>query len=156
MTTPRYRLTPELQNAICGYILSGGYPHVAAEAAGVPREVFAEWLRQGEDPDGPAHYHALAQAVRQAHAQARLAAEVSIYADRPLDWLMNGPGKETSEAEGWTGTVRPRPVVPEEQSLLCDPRVQQFFADLLEKMGPFPEARAAVAEVVYALPWSAK
>ena len=48
MARPRYRLTPALQEQIVAYIRAGGFPHVAAEAAGLPRQVFARWLERGQ------------------------------------------------------------------------------------------------------------
>ena len=77
MSMPRYPLTPELQSAICGYILSGGYPHVAAEAAGVPREVFDSWLRRARARRPKKKYRLFFEAIMQARAQVRLAAGVA-------------------------------------------------------------------------------
>ena len=48
MPHPPYPLTPDVQKAVCAYIAAGGFPHVAAEAAGVPRHVFDDWMRRGE------------------------------------------------------------------------------------------------------------
>ena len=48
MARPRYRLTPALQEKIVAYIRAGGFPHVAAEAAGLPRRVFERWLERGQ------------------------------------------------------------------------------------------------------------
>ena len=66
MSIRRYRLTPELQSAICGYILSGGYPHVAAEAAGLPREVFDAWLRRAHARRPATKYRLFYEAIMQA------------------------------------------------------------------------------------------
>src|SRR5438105_11864897 len=108
MSSSRYRLTPAIQQAIVAYTRAGGFPHVAAEAAGVPRAVFARWLRRGEGRRAKARYRAFADAVRQAAAQARLGAEVSVRNDKPLDWLRSGPGRETADVPGWTANARPR------------------------------------------------
>ena len=47
MARPPTPLTPELQGRIVAFVRAGGYPHVAAEAAGVPRHVFERWLKRG-------------------------------------------------------------------------------------------------------------
>src|SRR5438105_549052 len=94
----RHTLTPAVEQALVAYIRAGGFPHVAAEAAGVPREVFADWMRKGEQPGARGQYRNFALAVRQAVAHARLGAEVSVRTDKPLDWLRNGPGRETADS----------------------------------------------------------
>ena len=66
MARTRHLLTPAVEQAILSFIRAGGFPVVAAEAAGVPRAVFERWLARGEAPRGPAKYRAFAEAVRQA------------------------------------------------------------------------------------------
>src|SRR3954465_4955169 len=107
MPPSRVRLTAAVQQSIVAYIRAGGFAEVAAEAAGVRRAVFLGWLRKGDAPDARPRYRAFAEAVRQAQAQARLGAEVSARNDKPLDWLRNGPGRETTRQSGWTANVRP-------------------------------------------------
>ena len=109
MPRQRHQLTPAVQQAILAYVRAGGFPHIAAEAAGVPREVFEHWLERGRGPRAPDKYRALLEGVRQAEAQARLGAEVSALNDKPLDWLRSGPGRETPDRAGWTATVKPHP-----------------------------------------------
>ena len=41
-------LTQELQDRICQLIRAGTYDYVAAEAAGISRQTFFDWLRRGE------------------------------------------------------------------------------------------------------------
>jgi hypothetical protein len=149
MTRPRDELTLEIQQAIVAYIRAGGYPHVAAEAAGVPRRVFERWLRQGEAEGSEEQYRAFAEAVRQAQAQARLGAEVAARNERPMSWLRSGPGKQTGDATGWTGPVRGAPEV-EKASPLLHPEVQQLLRLLLEALTPYPEARSAAARAISA------
>ena len=71
-TMSRTRLTPEIQKSIVAFVRAGGYPDVAAEAAGIPRELFRRWMKQADGPRPSAAVRELAQAVRQAQAQARL------------------------------------------------------------------------------------
>src|SRR5207244_4277507 len=86
-----------------------GFPHVAAEAAGVPKEVFDNWLKKAEKRGTKAPYCAFGDAVRTAVAQARLAAEMKAFQDDPIAWLKSGPGKERPGAPGWTTTIKPPP-----------------------------------------------
>jgi hypothetical protein len=147
MSSSRVELTPAIEQAIVAYIRAGGFPHVAAEAAGVPREVFERWRQRGEGPRARPRYRAFATAVRQAAAQARLGAEVAIHDDKPLDWLRNGPGRETTDTPGWTGPVRPRPAT-QAGSLLLVPEIQSLLSRLIDALASFPDARAAAASVL--------
>jgi hypothetical protein len=154
---PRDRLTPtpELQQQICAFIRAGGYPRVAAEAAGVPARVFARWLRRGRGKRAPAVYRAFADAVAQATAQGRLAAELQVFEKRPLDWLQCGPGKETRSEPGWSST--PKPATGQEaagRSPLEDPEFQALVRRLLDGLASDPEARAKVAELIQEPPKS--
>src|SRR5215470_8351145 len=103
MPSPRHTLTTQVEEKILAFIRAGGYPHVAAEAAGVPRAVFEGWLGQGRRTGRPTKYRTFPEAVQQARAQARLKAETTAFKDKPLDWLKSGPGRETSDCTGWTG-----------------------------------------------------
>src|SRR5262249_46303054 len=85
-----YQLTPEIQNTICAYIRAGGYPHVAAEAAGIPKAVFDSWLVMGRKKRAKPHFKALCDAIKQAQAQARLGAEVKVFDQNPSLWLKSG------------------------------------------------------------------
>jgi len=64
MPSTRPKLTPAVQQAIVAYVRAGGFPHVAAEAAGVPAEVFDSWMELAERPRAAAKYRELADAVR--------------------------------------------------------------------------------------------
>jgi hypothetical protein len=99
-------LTPELQQRIVSYIRAGAFDWVAAEANGVSRKTFWEWLArgEGEDPDRPQTplYAEFVEQVRAARAEARLSAEVEVKRGEPLSWLMKGPGRHQPDAPGWT------------------------------------------------------
>ncbi len=107
MPKKRPSLTPAVEKVIVAYVRAGGYPHVAAEAAGIPREVFDDWLRKGE-AGRPLKYKQFVEALHQAEAQARLNAEVAALKDKPMDWLRAGPGKETAAKPGWSALAKPR------------------------------------------------
>jgi hypothetical protein len=148
MARQRYRLTPALQQEITAYIRAGGFPHVAAEAAGIPRPVFEHWLAQGQTPRGAPVYQEFARAVRQAHAQARLRAELAILSDKPLDWLKAGPGRETADSPGWTNPAKPTSSANGPENPLLDSEVQELLRICLQLLTPFPEARASLAAQV--------
>jgi hypothetical protein len=146
MTRKPYELTPALERAITAYIRAGGFPQVAAEAAGVPRRLFVKWLRAARDKDGNVVYQDFRAAVRQAQAQARLQAEVAVLKAKPLDWLKCGPGKDRPGVPGWS--VAPRAQSRgEERNPLLDPAFQRMLTVLLDALAPQPEIRAAVAKV---------
>jgi hypothetical protein len=145
MARHRYVPTADLARQIAAFVRAGGFPHVAAEALGVPREVFEDWLRRGSEGRGPAVYGILFREVLQAHAQARLTAEVSVLEDRPLDWLKSGPGRPSAGAPGWTAPARAASVAPAGDPLL-DSRMQELFRLLLRSLADHPEIRTYIAE----------
>ncbi len=128
---------------IAALIRHGAYPHVAAEASGVPRRVFVAWLRRGRKRGARGAYRAFAAAVREAAAQCRAAAEMAIRQNGPLNWLKHGPGRERAGLPGWAGPARPRAARAKgaEDSAAA-------LAALLEALAPFPEARAAAARAL--------
>jgi hypothetical protein len=156
MARPRYRLTPALQEQIVAFIRAGGYPHVAAEAAGLPRDVFERWMERGRQARASAAYRAFAQAVQEAQAQARLHAELTTMTDKPLDWLKAGPGKDSTANPGWTNPGKPRDASAAKANKAEQLRVWCAMLDLLgrcvEQLAPYPEARAALAAWLKKLP----
>jgi hypothetical protein len=140
--------TPEIEAKIVAFVRAGGYAHVAAEAAGIPREVFEEWMRKGEAKRAAKTYKHFAEEVRQAEAQARLNAEVAALKNKPVDWLKAGPGKETAANPGWSALAKPRAGAGKETSLMMDAGVQRFLAVLLRALEPYPEIRAAIVGVL--------
>src|SRR5262249_5353542 len=100
-------LTPEVENKVLGYIRAGGFPYVAAEAAGLPRGRSAAWRKRGPPPKPREPYRSFYQRVQQAIATARLKAEVETFSKNPFYWLRHGPGRESPEAPGWTNPVKP-------------------------------------------------
>ncbi len=141
--------TPEITNQICSFIRAGGFPHVAAEAAGVPRLVFEDWLRRGNVKQPRQHYKQFSLAVTQATAHARLQAEIAAKQDNPIAWLRSGPGKETKESPGWTRTIGPQ-ITTNNQSLnlMMHPEMLAIFQTLMHLLAPHPELRTQVAAVL--------
>ncbi len=142
-----YSLTPAVEAKILGYIRAGGFAYVAAEAAGVSRETFAAWLDRGSRADAREPYRSFVRQVREALAQARLRAEIAVMDKTPLHWLRYGPGRETAEAAGWTGTVKPASAAPDRKGgVLTSPDWAQVWELLLAALEAYPELRTALAE----------
>ena len=154
MPRDRQPPTPELQQRICAFIRAGGFPRVAAEAAGVPAGVFERWLRRGKRRRAPECYRAFAAAVAEARAQARLAAELQVFDKRPLDWLKCGPGRETRSDPGWASAPKPVAGGAAAGDWSQQPEILAVFQKLQEALAPFPEARAAASEIIAAPPVS--
>jgi hypothetical protein len=97
-------LTRQLQERICQLIRAGTYDYVAAEAAGISRQTFFDWLRRGEGRSergtAPAHVKFVA-AVRLAQAEARASAEVTV---RKMDpkWWLSRMHRDRTGTPGWT------------------------------------------------------
>jgi hypothetical protein len=103
----RSKLTQDLQQRICAFIRAGAYDYVAAEAAGISRHTFFEWIRRGEgnDAERPATplYAQFANAIRLAKAEARETAEVTIKKIDPKWWLAR-MHRGQPDAPGWMPT----------------------------------------------------
>jgi len=140
-------LTAALQEIITAYARAGGFVESAAEAAGVPAAVFADWMHQGERPDAHPPFADFARAVRAAQAQGRLRAEIDVRESRPLDWLRYGPGRDSARLPGWGAAVKPRVGPLEEAAPLESPAVRSMLSRILSALAPFPEARAALADL---------
>lgn len=81
----------DLQERICAFIRQGAYDYSAAEACGISRKTFFEWLARGEGQDkqrlGNRRYAEFARAVRRAQGEARVPAEIQIKKIDPKWWL---------------------------------------------------------------------
>jgi hypothetical protein len=145
MTTPK--LTVALREQICGFILSGSYPHIAAEAAGVPREVFEDWMKRGGSPRSAKKYRLFREAVLKAQHQAQLTAESRTLSKDPLNRLKCGPGKETPTSPGWSNPGRGG--APKEgDNWLMHKENQELIEVLLRALEPYPEVRVAVSQAL--------
>src|ERR1700722_6201119 len=97
-------LTPELTKQICAYILAGAYDNSAAEACGISRKTFMEWMRRGEDIDVRPHatkFADFADSVRLARATARVGAEITVRKADPKFWLTH-KHRDKSDDPGWS------------------------------------------------------
>lgn len=144
----KIQLTIELRLEILKAIRAGAYPYIAAEAQAVPKEVFDSWMAQGSRKNAWEPYRSFAQDVRQAFAQARLRAEAENLKKNPKLWLIHGPGRETEQYPGWSASVKAAAPEVEAANPLCDPVLMKLLRGVLDALGPFPEARLRVAQVL--------
>jgi hypothetical protein len=149
MAGSRRALTPDVEQQILNFIGAGGFPHVAAEAAGVPKSLFDNWIERGARPGSREPYRSFAQRVSQTAARARLKAEIEAREKDPRFWLMHGPARESADSPGWSSQVKP---LSDTQSggaaapMLAE--VNQVWRKILEKLERFPDARVAVIEAL--------
>ena len=146
MSRLRFAVTEVLIGEIILRVRSGAFPHVAAEAAGVPAEVFQEWMERGSRPGAREPYRGLAEQVRHAHGHARCVSEVALRQKDPKAWLLNRPGKNSDNLPGWTMPVKgqTKPQRPG-AGVLLQAEMQTLLGSLLDVLAPYPEARAALA-----------
>ena len=145
----RPRLTAALENKILVWIRSGDYPHLAAEAEGIPQEVFEQWLARGTGKRASRRYRDFARNVRKASAIGRIRAEIRVLEKDPKLWLLSGPGKERADCRGWTSAVKGTAGAgAREVNLFAEAELAGFLEALLAALAPFPEARKAVAEAL--------
>jgi hypothetical protein len=81
--------------------------------------------------------------VEQAHAQARLRAEIAAFNDKPLEWLKSGPCK--GEVEWGKRASGKKPVVDPLPQL----HTQKFLQLLLKVLQAYPDARKALADAMH-------
>ena len=143
----RIRLTPTLTEKIVASLRAGAFPEVAAEAWGVAKDTFNDWVRLGGE--GDRRYVAFTADVRQASAQARLRAEMEMFKEQPRYWLQFGPGREAGDLPGWTSAVKPRPVSSREPNFLLSAEFRRLGRQLLEILSPWPDAREKAATMLY-------
>lgn len=137
--------TVEQVKTITAYLVAGGTPHVAAQAAGVPRFVYRRWMNRGRET-GEAVYRHFRAAVLQAHAQSRLDAEISVRKNKPLDWLRYGPGKGNPRRPDWTMAYKAAArSAGARANPFLHPAVQAVLHQLVEALTPFPEARTVAS-----------
>jgi hypothetical protein len=149
MSRTRSALTAEIQSRVINFIKAGGFPHVAAEAAGVSQQLFLDWLAKGNRRGAKEPYRSFVRAVDEAIAQARLGVEIEVRKKDPRFWLRYGPGRESDKSPGW-GTVRKPtlPVKPRGLSKLPPKEWSRLCRLIFSTLEAFPEARAAVAQAL--------
>ena len=135
--------TPEITHTITSYLQAGGTPGIAAQAAGISEQTFNRWITRGKTSRAPRALKAFFKAVEQAHAQARLRAEIAAFNDKPLEWLKSGPCKGEVEwgkkASGKKPVIDPLPQI----------HTQKFLQLLLKVLQAYPDARKALADAMH-------
>lgn len=143
------RHTPELENTILAGVRAGGYPHVAAAAAGVDDASFAEWVERGSRKNAREPYKGFVRRLRQAEGQARLMREIEAAKADPQFWLKNGPGRDLPGKPGWAAMIRPTlSSTTQTINLFTSPDFLTFMATLRAVLAPYPEALAALASAL--------
>jgi len=135
--------TPEITQMISSYLQAGGTPAIAAQAAGISEQTFNQWVAKGKTTKAPKALKAFYKAVEQAHAQARLRAEIAAFNDKPLEWLKSGPCK--GEVEWGKRASGKKPVVDPLPQL----HTQKFLQLLLKVLEAYPDARKALADAMH-------
>jgi hypothetical protein len=99
------RLTPEVHQEIVAYVRAGAFAHVAARAAGISPRTFYDWLerREGRHPtrSSTPKLEVFAREVGQAHAFARIKAEVEVFRKNPAHWLRYA-ARTDDDGDGWS------------------------------------------------------
>jgi|VirMetMinimDraft_7_1064189.scaffolds.fasta_scaffold06330_2 hypothetical protein len=81
----RSKLTPELQDKICGLIRGGNYMHHAAAACGIHKSTIHDWIKKGEE-EKRQPYADFAEAVARARGEAVGALVLTIKKAATDDW----------------------------------------------------------------------
>lgn len=144
----RIILSPERQQQIVAAVRAGSYPHIAAQAFGVPSRTFDEWLRRGQAGHGREPFRSFALAVEEAHAQARLRAEMEVLKETPRIWLEHGPGRERPDHLGWSSAVQPSLVRATSHNALLQAEVIELIRVLQEELGAQPEVRQRLGNLI--------
>ena len=100
----RTKLTAELQRRICAFIRAGAYDYAAAEACGINRRTFFDWMQRGEgtsDRKQSPAYVQFVHAVRAAQAECRVTAEIEVRHADPKWWLTR-MCRDQPDLPGWT------------------------------------------------------
>jgi hypothetical protein len=100
-------------------------------------------------------YRLLHETVREARAQARLTAEITVFKADPRAWLREGPGRETPSVPGWSSPTRPVYRGEDEATGPPDEQILAFCGELLRVLEGDPQAHAAARAVLaeFAGPW---
>ena len=145
----RTKLDGALIDAIVSKIRVGVYPYIAAQAAGVPKSTFYEWMEKGGRKGTRGIYRDLLERVLRASGTARAHAEVRVFKDAPISWLKSGPGRED-----WSdGPIQIQADVRQEVQHTVSPEVCVQGLLILEQLGiceikglPSPDERTLDVE----------
>lgn len=131
-TTPKKRpgrkslLTKETEERILSFIRAGSFDWVAAQAAGIGVSTFYLWM-EGRTP----RHQEFAAKVKEARAQARLAAEIEVRKTNPEFWLTRGPGKDKPGEPGWGEKTQHEVSGPEGKAVEIEAKAPAVRSDQL-------------------------
>src|SRR5215203_1139488 len=86
MAGPRYTLTADYQQKVCGMVRDGVRPATASEAAGIPRQVMARWVRAGRSARALPRYKGFAAALMRARGRAVVEHQKKTFQFHPQEW----------------------------------------------------------------------
>ncbi len=95
----------------------GAFPSAAAEASGVPRQTFSDWMRRGSQQKRGI-YHELYLRVMEAMAEGELRALEQVQAAAEKDWKAAAWILERRYRSRWARTVEPPEEGPSEKQTL--------------------------------------
>jgi transposase-like protein len=123
-------LTDEIQRMIVTFTRAGAFASSAAEASGVSRSTYFEWMARGEGRHptrrGTPKLRRFAREVRRAQAEARAVVEARVFREDPFHWLRYAARTE-GEAAGWS---EPRPGEGDEAHLRAGELLQTWVQEL--------------------------
>ena len=126
-------LNEQVYQKLLEALRGGAFDWVAAEAAGIHRSTFYEWMARGEQ--GERTWAVFAREVLRARAQARWRAEGRVLEQDPLSWLRLGPGRERRGRPGWTEAAKAQvDMAPEEVAGQADPELEAQMKQVLEEI----------------------
>ncbi len=143
-----FRIESAARQKLLAFIRGGGHPEAAAVAVGLDVKVFRDAMRLGKSSDKRGARYIFMKEVEQAWAIARLAGDVKMYREKPIEWLKNGPGQALVIGRwrllGGPGQKKD----PTKHAGGNLEAVGEFLAWCLEGLEPFPEARKALGDRV--------
>lgn len=97
------KLTPELQNQICAFLMAGNFVETVCDFVGISKETFYEWIRRGNrgwEKDIEGGYVAFSDAVKKAVAQVEMAT-VHELRQGPMNWQSKAWWLERRHPDKW-------------------------------------------------------
>ncbi len=139
-------ISRQQQSIIVNLIGHGSFPHIAAEAAGVPRPVFEEWMEAGRKQQH-GRRHDFCREVSQSIAQIRAVVEIEVKKEDPKFWLRFGPGKQGGAILGWgPPTKRRRGKSPSKND--WQPEFFALLGEIVQRLQDMPEARQVILDLL--------
>jgi hypothetical protein len=142
------RLTPKLRGQVLEMIGAGIPLKTAAVANGVPARTFFDWLAKGRAEDAAEPYASFAREVDEAMERwaARAVRRIDTHGEK--DWRAEAWLLERKRPEEWADPNRAGVVTVNVGVLVESAEWRDLAERLLDRLAPFPEALAAVADLM--------